>query len=221
MKKNKEEKDKSLTTLIEELEASMKQGDSCANNELVQKIKDRNAKNKSVDNLLIKFWIFCMFLLGFSLLGNVLLVDRNEQIEQNMVNSKWKDSLFYAIMEPDSNMSVTYRVQPNGKVVTYHQLEQQKDSFSRKYEEEKNKNEITKFSHVTIEKYNDVLLENEKLKDRISFIKATYHINVIEQKNGFRLVSPEIDSALILLPYYRNMLKYNPKENSWSIKIVK
>lgn len=221
MKKNKEKKDKSLTTLIEELEASMTQGDSCANNELVQKIKDRNAKNKSVDNLLIKFWIFCMFLLGFSLLGNVLLVDRNEQIEQNMVNSKWKDSLFNAIMEPDSNMSVTYRVQPNGKVVTYHQLEQQNDSFSRKYEEEKNKNEVTNFSHVTIEKYNDVLLENEKLKDRISFIKATYHINIIEQKNGFRLVSPEIDSALILLPYYRNMLKYNSKEHSWSIKIVK
>lgn len=221
MKKNKEKKDKSLTTLIEELEASMTQGDSCANNELVQKIKDRNAKNKSVDNLLIKFWIFCMFLLGFSLLGNVLLVDRNEQIEQNMVNSKWKDSLFNAIMEPDSNMSVTYRVQPNGKVVTYHQLEQQNDSFSRKYEEEKNKNEVTNFLHVTIEKYNDVLLENEKLKDRISFIKATYHINIIEQKNGFRLVSPEIDSALILLPYYRNMLKYNSKEHSWSIKIVK
>lgn len=221
MKNSKKGKEKSLSSLIDELEASIEQGNSSINNELVQKIKEKNSKNKTEENLFLKFWIFCMFLFGFSLFGNILLLDRNEQIEQNIINSKWKDSLFNAIMEPDSNMSFTYRVQPNGKVVTYHQLEQQKDSFSRKYEEEKNNNEITKYSHVTREEYNDVLWENERLKDRISFIKTTYHIRVVEQKNGFSLVSPEIDSALILLPYYRSMLKYNSKDHSWSIKIVK
>jgi len=71
------------------------------------------------------------------------------------------------------------------------------------------------------EQYYGVLLENEKLKDRLEVIRATCKIRIEEDKNGYRLISPEIDSALILLPYYRNMLKYNAKERSWSIKIVK
>ena len=50
---------------------------------------------------------------------------------------------------------------------------------------------------------------DEKLKDRIDVIKSTYHIQIIEEKDGYRLVSPVIDSALLLLPDYSNMLKYN------------
>ena len=76
-------------------------------------------------------------------------------------------------------------------------------------------------SNVDREMFEKLLFENEKLKDRIDVIKSTYHIQIIEEKDGYRLFSPVIDSALVLLPYYRDMLKYNNKDHCWSIKIVR
>lgn len=220
--KEKNNKDtRSLSAMIEELAASINSKDDLINKELIQQIKQRNDEIKKNDKIFEKFLIFCFCLFAFSVVGNLLLFDRNDQMEREMADSKWKDSLFNAIMEPDSNMSVTYGVHNDGKVVTYHQLEHQKDSISKKYEDEKIKNELSENSHVRKEDYNDVLIENERLKDRIDFIKSVYHIRVVENKNGYHLVSPEIDSAMLLLPHYRNMLKYNSKDRSWSIRIVK
>ena len=53
-----------------------------------------------------------------------------------------------------SNMTVTYGVHGDGRVVTYHQLEKQKDSISKEYEMERIKNQFSEISHVTKEEYN-------------------------------------------------------------------
>ena len=212
---------RSLTSLIEELETSINATGDSFNQELIKAIKQRNNEIKKKDKIFANFLLLCICVLGFSALGNFLLLDRNDQMERELASSNWKDSLFNAIMEPDSNMTVTYGVHGDGRVVTYHQLEKQKDSISRKYEDEKLKNRINQDTYVDREMFEKLLFEKEKLKDRIDVIKSTYHIQIIEEKDGYRLVSPVIDSALVLLPYYRNMLKYNNKDHCWSIKIVK
>lgn len=221
MEEINKKKDRSLSSLIENLATSINGKDDPINKELIQQIKQRNDEIKTNDRLFEKFFVFCLCLLVFSIVGNFLLLDRNDQMEREMADSKWKDSLFNAIMEPDSNMVVRYGVHGDGKVVTYHQLEHQKDSISKKYEDERLKNRQTADSYVTRYEYEQLLLENDRLKDRIDVIKNTYHIRIVELKDCYRLVSPEIDSAMLLLPHYRNMLKYNPKERSWSIRIVK
>ena len=221
MKEKSKKDNRSLTSLIDELETSINATGDSFNQELIKAIKQRNNENKKVDKTFSNFLLLCICVLGFSALGNFLLLDRNDQMERELASSNWKDSLFNAIMEPDSNMTVTYGVYGDGRVVTYHQLEKQKDSISRKYEDEKLKNRINQDTHVDREMFENLLFENEKLKDRIDVIKSTYHIQIIEEKDGYRLVSPVIDSALILLPYYRDMLKYNNKDHCWSIKIVR
>ena len=221
MKEKSKKDNRSLTSLIDELETSINATGDTFNQELIKAIKQRNNENKKVDKTFSNFLLLCICVLGFSALGNFLLLDRNDQMERELASSNWKDSLFNAIMEPDSNMTVTYGVHGDGRVVTYHQLEKQKDSISRKYEDEKLKNRINQDTHVDREMFEKLLLENEKLKDRIDVIKSTYHIQIIEEKDGYRLVSPVIDSALVLLPYYWNLLKYYNKDHSWSIKIVK
>ena len=221
MEEKRKKDNRSLTLLIDELETSINATGDSLNQELIKAIKQRNNEIKKIDKIFGNFLLLCICVLGFSALGNFLLLDRNDQMERELASSNWKDSLFNAIMEPDSNMTVTYGVHGDGRVVSYHQLEKQKDSISRKYEDEKLKNRINQDSHVDREKFEKLLFEKEKLKDRIDVIKSTYHIQIIEEKDGYRLVSPVIDSALVLLPYYRNMLKYNNKDHCWSIKIVK
>ena len=221
MKEKSKKDNRSLTSLIDELETSINATGDSFNQELIKAIKQRNNENKKLDKTFSNFLLLCICVLGFSALGNFLLLDRNDQMERELASSNWKDSLFNAIMEPDSNMTVTYRVHGDGRVVTYHQLEKQKDSISRKYEDEKLKNRINQDTYVDREMFEKLLFEKEQLKDRIDVIKSTYHIQIIEEKDGYRLVSPVIDSALVLLPYYRNMLKYNNKDHCWSIKIVK
>ena len=221
MKEKSKKDNRSLTSLIDELETSINATGDSFNQELIKAIKQRNNENKKLDKTFSNFLLLCICVLGFSALGNFLLLDRNDQMERELASSNWKDSLFNAIMEPDSNMTVTYGVHGDGRVVTYHQLEKQKDSISRKYEDEKLKNRINQDTYIDREMFEKLLFENEKLKDRIDVIKSTYHIQIIEEKDGYRLVSPVIDSALVLLPYYRNMLKYNSKDHCWSIKIVR
>ena len=165
MKEKSKKDNRSLTSLIDELETSINATGDSFNQELIKAIKQRNNENKKLDKTFSNFLLLCICVLGFSALGNFLLLDRNDQMERELASSNWKDSLFNAIMEPDSNMTVTYGVHGDGRVVTYHQLEKQKDSISRKYEDEKLKNRINQDTHVDREMFEKLLFENEKIKD--------------------------------------------------------
>lgn len=213
-------KEQSLQSMIDELSINIKEdGLGEKYSELLHNIKEKEHEMKKANKGFLNMLILVFGTFIASIVGNFLLLDRNDQVELELDNLKWRDSLFNAIMEPDSDKSVTYRIN-NGKIVTYHQLEQQNDSFLKKYHEEKNKNQITQDSYVSRDKYEETIFQNEILKGRINFITSVYHIKIVEEKDGYRLVSPEIDSALLLLPHYRNMLKRNSKDHSWTIKIV-
>ena len=59
----------------------------------------------------------------------------------------------------------------------------------------------------------------------LNLIKRNYGIDYISNKNGdtrsVRVRGDKVDSALILLPYYRHKLSYDPKTNAWIVEYQK
>ena len=97
MKENSKKDNRSLTSLIDELETSINATGDSFNQELIKAIKQRNNENKKVDKTFSNFLLLCICVLVFSVLGNFLLLDRNDQMERELASSNWKDSLFNAI----------------------------------------------------------------------------------------------------------------------------
>ncbi len=62
-------------------------------------------------------------------------------------------------------------------------------------------------------------LENLNMKQKLDLIHKKYHITFKETDKQITARAPQLDSALLLLPYYRNKLKYDAKKQSWIIHI--
>lgn len=73
-------------------------------------------------------------------------------------------------------------------------------------------------------KIDTALLNTQYIKDclrdseRLKVLLNHYAIKIKEVKDGYFFESPEIDSALILLPYFRNRLEYIPDKKCWVIE---
>lgn len=61
----------------------------------------------------------------------------------------------------------------------------------------------------------------EEVKLKYELIIKHYPIAVKQDSNRFYLDAPKIDSALLLLPYYREKLSYNPETRVWTITLPK
>lgn len=67
-------------------------------------------------------------------------------------------------------------------------------------------------------------LSNQYIKDclrdseRLKVLLNHYSIKIKELKEGYIFEAPKIDSALILLPYYRDRLEYIPDKKCWVVK---
>ncbi len=57
----------------------------------------------------------------------------------------------------------------------------------------------------------------EKAKLKYELISKHYPIIVKQDSNRFYIEAPKIDSALLLLPYYRDKLLYHPDTRTWTI----
>ena len=59
----------------------------------------------------------------------------------------------------------------------------------------------------------------------LNLIKRNYGIDYTSNKNGdmrtVHVQGDKVDSALILLPYYRHKLSYDPKSNAWIVEYQK
>lgn len=154
-------------------------------NELVakfeQKVKSQNKANKGFNNLLLVL----LLLFASICVGWFLALERNGVLEQKITNMEYRDSLFYQIMQPDSNSTIVYRVR-NDIPVTYHQLANQADSL-------------------------------EALKSKLRLVTRNYPISFTEKNGVVYIHSSEMDSALLLLPVYRDKIKYDSKRNAWCV----
>jgi hypothetical protein len=113
-----------------------------------------------------------------------------------MSNLLWTDSIFNQIISVEINpvsksnsISLQYR---NGKIVKYNELSSEVDSLNQ---------------------------ELRILKSKLSLIQSNYSIIFKETNNGISIHADKIDSALLLLPYYRDKLSYDSQKKSWTITL--
>ena len=174
---NSDDKEERMYSVVRELEEK--------ENEDIK--KQRGRKN-------IVFFLFALIV--FSLAGNLLLLDRNEALSNKIEALEYRDSLFNQFMEPDSASIITYRVK-NGKPVTYHQLEAEKDSLQSQN--------------------NDMESLKEHYRIELGLATRNYPISFTKEGNVYTIHAPELDSALLLLPVYRDMIEFDKKARTWTV----
>lgn len=74
-------------------------------------------------------------------------------------------------------------------------------------------------------RHNNVVDEKRRLEFALSLIKKYYEIDytINKDSNNYSvslIPSAKIDSALLLLPHYRDMLHYDEETGGWKIKII-
>lgn len=143
--------------------------------------------------LYIAVWLL---LLGIIIVFN-LLMDRNSVLESkiNYVESQlkymeYRDSTFVDLMGLETDSIIVFRTR-NGIPITYKQLSEENDSIAQ---------------------------ERDSIATCLKVILKNYPIKIKTSNDYFWAISPQIDSALMLLPVFRDKIKYNEKEKVWSIR---
>lgn len=159
------------------------------------KVFSQDCKKESKERkfLYITVWLL---ILGIIIIFN-LLMDRNSVLESkiNYVESQlkymeYRDSTFVDLMGLETDSIIVFRTR-NGIPLTYKQLSEENDSIAQ---------------------------ERDSIATCLRVILKNYPIKIKTSDNYFWAVSPQIDSALMLLPVFRNKIKYDEKKRVWSIK---
>ncbi|GAB6983394.1 hypothetical protein [Prevotella dentasini] len=195
--------EQTIKAIVSELKDELRVTDLAKNDrvlETMDKLEQKIEIHEKTKRGLANLWLLLLIIFAVLITGNILLLDRNDALESKLELLEYRDSLFKKFMEPDSNSFITYRT-INGKPVTYHQLEKEKDSL-----EEKSSN-----------------IENlkEHYRIQLGLVTRNYPISFQKKGNVYMISAPQIDSALQLLPVYRDMIKYDAKDQVWTISRYK
>lgn len=191
-------------TQIESLESLVSQlKDSIAANtneeqmrELVSKFELKMEIQKKAKKGFSTVLFFLLFVFSSLCIGLFLVLDRNDTLEQKITNMEYRDSLFNQIMQPDSNSSIVYRVR-NGIPVTYNQLASESDS-------------LLQLTH-------DIESVKEIYRIKLGLVIRNYPVSFTDRNGIISIHAAKIDSALLLLPLYRDKISYDPKRQTWSV----
>jgi len=152
---------------------------------------------------------FILLFLGVSLVFNFLSSRENDILQKDNIEKKniiaklqWSDSLFNQIMKIKSNYNdnfkgVFFYRNRDGEIITYEELKIENDSLFSK--------EI------------DMANENNRLQEKLNLIRKNYNITIKETDKYITTEAPQLDSALLLLPFYRNKIKYDNENKTWII----
>lgn len=159
------------------------------------KVFSQDCKKESKERkfLYITVWLL---LSGIIIVFN-LLMDRNSVLESkiNYVESQlkymeYRDSTFVDLMGLETDSIIVFKTR-NGIPITYKQLSEENDSITQ---------------------------ERDSITTCLKVILRNYPIKIKTSNSYFWAISPQIDSALMLLPVFRDKIKYNEKEKVWSIR---
>lgn len=164
--------------------------------ELVSKFEQKIAIQKKANKGFNTLLFLLLFIFASLCVGLFLVLDRNDSLERKISNLEYRDSLFNQIMQPDSNSTVVYRVQ-NGIPVTYNQLVNESDS-------------LLQLTH-------DMESTKETYRIKLGLVTRNYPVSFTERNGIITIHSAEIDSALLLLPVYRDKISYDSKQKTWSV----
>lgn len=159
------------------------------------KVFSQNCKKESKERNFLYTTVW-LLILGIIIVFN-LLMDRNSVLESkiNYVESQlkymeYRDSTFVDLMGLETDSIIVFRTR-NGIPITYKQLSEENDS---------------------------IVQERDSIAICLKVILKNYPITIKTSDNYFWAVSPQIDSALMLLPVFRDKIKYDEKKRVWSIK---
>lgn len=130
----------------------------------------------------------------------------------NEINDLKNDSLVRKILEikeikkNDSVTTTTYNyLVRDEQVVTYNMLSKENDSLNQQLE--------TKNKAI-----NNIENKVSNLQTKLNLVTKYYNIKFKESKRQISFESKQLDSAMILLDYYRDKMKYDPATDKWNIK---
>ena len=131
-------------------------------------------------------------------LTTLLTSPSSEEFDRNRYYLERADSILRKITGRSVMEGFYFYSDSNDNILTYEQLYSTKDSLQTRIFE----------------------LENALYMQQLEsdMIKMQYPIRVIHKNNKYWVEAPQIDSAMMLLPVYRNRLEYDQKENVWQIK---
>lgn len=194
------EKNKSIFTSLEELKKLITKDESFDSSqayslliEIEKQVKINTKERKGLNNLLL----ICVAIITLISSYAFYLKDKNSIQVYKIESLERIDSIYNTFMQPREG-SISYRVDGDGKPISYRDLMAETDSM---------RNKIYKIER----KLYDCEFE-------LNFIKEIYPITVIHKGNTYTIKSEQIDSALMLLQVYRDSLYFDKKNNSWVIK---
>ena len=196
-----------------------------------------NGKIKKIIGATIVVGIIAMFYIG----GNYITTLENQVYERDRLIDRlvFRDSLvkeYFNIEEDTINHITTYslkdekqnfqliqgdsNVSVEAVVKDYNKLINEVSNIIKEHNDLVNKyNKVSESHYKLVE-------ENKRLEKVLSMIKEHYDIGYSIQNNTDSIIirltpSAKIDSALLLLPKYRDMLYYDEKIGKWIVTIIK
>lgn len=154
--------------------------------------------------ILIIITFFIASIIYIVILGNQRDNLQSDLLEKrNIINRlQWSDSVLNTYMEYSyDTVSKTQFIQYrsiNGKALTYEDLANKNDSLMKMVGE--------------------LVQKNKDLGNKVYLAESCYDIKFIETDKSIIIEAPHLDSALILLPYYRKKIKHDDVSGKWIIE---
>ena len=212
--KNKINKPREINIILDEYNSILddyKLSQSDEKKEHIDNLQEESAKSITQKRKTEKEFYFATLLilvvLLFLIFFTFLTSKENENLQYdniektNIINKlQWTDSLFNQIMnvqydslENKNSRSVSYRIR-DGEIVKYDELVDENDELRK---------------------------ERDILNLKLNLIQKNYNITFEESEKRIIIHAEKIDSALLLFPYYKDNLKYNSEEKTWTITFPK
>lgn len=185
-------KNKNLDMVIEELKSSLSKGYTDVNvlNQYINELTAISLKAKQGKRADRIFSILIIVVFSIILTWTYMFLDRNDVLESKVYNIE--NELKYYQRRDSMFVEVMGLESPTS--ITY----KVKDDKPITYQE---------LSNIS-----------DSCSIHLKVILNQYPIKVKRKGNSYWAESAQIDSALMLLPIYRDMITYDPKKKVWSIK---
>jgi hypothetical protein len=186
-------------------------------------------KRKRIDKIILTIYIFLISAgLLVSMYYNYTLENQINERDNLIHRLTVSDSILNQILEIKEDSVTQTRtweyLKKNGKVLKYNEL----NKLLSKSDTDYNKAMIE--MQGFIDELNSTTQQNKILNDSLALIEAVFHllkskydlelrVEVKESSTYITIEAKKIDSALLLLPHYRNKIIFNSEKQKWYVLI--
>ena len=202
---SKKNKIRRLSDVIVDIRKEINNNESQENKDAVRVLLDEANqiidKNKKADKgigyaMLLMFGVIIYFGVSLYQADNQISLLNDDIVEKrNTINNlQWSDSLFTKFMDLsydsiNGNRTIYYK-SINGNPLTYSDLMKENDSLKN------------------VNRHNEL---------KLSLARRNYDISFKETDSYITIMAPKLDSALLLLPHYKNKIQYDANKKTWSV----